>query len=57
MDGFPYIVTASSLSSGDNFPHVFTDPFQKAIDINFVTLSLQYLVSSQWNSMNDVIAV
>ena len=40
MDGFPYVVTAASLSSGDNFPHVITDLFQKAIDVNFVTLSL-----------------
>ena len=40
MDGFPYVVTAASLSSGSNFPHVFTTIFQKAIDIVFVVLSL-----------------
>ena len=40
MDGFLYVVTAASISSEDNFPHVFTGLFQKAIDINFVTLPL-----------------
>ena len=32
MDGFPYVVTAVSLSSGCGFPHVVTALSQKAVN-------------------------
>ena len=48
MDGFPYVATAVSLSSGCGFPHVVTALSQKTVDLVLgffhCTLNKQWMV-------------